>query len=115
MIPTRANQTVLGDSRVIGFNPRTGSALVIKFCKHGEIKQGLYRYRLPYLSEALRFKREIEYFMQGQHELIVLDRGNTGSFGVFNLHTQTLNFNLANTEIKWALVAEISARRLCKM
>lgn len=114
MIPTRANQTVLGNSRVIGFNPRTGSALVMKFCKHGELKRGLYRYRVPHLSEALRFKHEIVYFMKGQQEITVFDPVTTRSFGVLNLHTQTFNFNF-NTIDKYVLVAEISARRLCKM
>ena len=113
MIPTRANQTVLGDSRVIGFNPRTGSALVMKFCKHGELERGLYRYRVPYVSEALRFKHEIVYFMKGQQEITVFDV-TTQSFGVLNLHTQTFNFNFKTID-KYVLVAEISARRLCKM
>ena len=113
MIPTRANQTVLGNSRVIGFNPRTGSALVIKFCKYGELERGLYRYRVPHVSEALRFKHEIVYFMKGKQEITVFDV-TTQSFGVLNLHTQTFNFNF-KTKDKYVLVAEISARRLCKM
>ena len=113
MIPTRANQTVLGNSRVIGFNPRTGSALVIKFCKYGELERGLYRYRVPHVSEALRFKHEIVYFMKGKQEITVFDV-TTESFGVLNLHTQTFNFNFKTVD-KYVLVAEISARRLCKM
>ena len=113
MIPTRANQTVLSNSRVIGFNPRTGSALVMKFCKRGELERGLYRYRVPHVSEALRFKHEIVYFMKGQQEITVFDV-TTQSFGVLNLHTQTFNFNFKTVD-KYVLVAEISARRLCKM
>lgn len=117
MIPTRANQTVLCDSRILGFNPRTGSILAIKIKAHnaGIVTHMLYKYRYPYLSEALRFNREISYFLKGQTELLVLDRVNTGSFGVFDLLTNTLNFNLTDVKIKWFVVVEISARRLEKM
>lgn len=52
--------------------------------------------------------------MKGQQEITVFDPVTTRSFGVLNLHTQTFNFNF-NTMDKYVLVAEISARRLCKM
>lgn len=51
--------------------------------------------------------------MKGQQEITVFDV-TTQSFGVLNLHTQTFDFNF-NTIDKYVLVAEISARRLCKM
>ena len=52
--------------------------------------------------------------MKGKQEITVFDHVTTRSFGVLNLHTQTFNFNF-NIIDNYVLVAEISARRLCKM